>query len=92
MAEEGGGDVLQKATPAGPTAEERRRFFEEFTAQVKTARGDAQAWAEQEAERAALAGTLLDGLGVSAETAPGSRHISSDVPGYLRVEGRPSDR
>jgi hypothetical protein len=71
MTEEGGGDVLQKASPVGPTAEERRRFFKEFTAQVKTARGDAQAWAEEEAERAALVGTLLDGLGMSAETPPG---------------------
>jgi hypothetical protein len=62
MVEEGDGGVLLKALPVGPTAEERRRFFEEFTAQVKATRGNAQAWAKEEAERAALTGTLLDGL------------------------------
>ena len=61
--EEHDGGVLLKALRTGPTADERRHFFEEFTRQVTASRADASAWAEEEEERAALAGTLLDGLG-----------------------------
>lgn len=69
--EEREGGVLLKALPMGPTAEERRRFFAEFTAQVATTRADPRAWAEEEEERAALAGTLLDGLDESDEIVRG---------------------
>ncbi len=54
--------VLLKPFAAGPTSAERQRFFEQLTAQVAATRADPQAWAEEEAERAELAGTLLDGL------------------------------
>lgn len=60
--------VLLKPVAAGPTAAERHRFFEQLTAQVAATRADAQAWAEEVAERAELAGTLLDGLRDPADT------------------------
>lgn len=69
--EERDGGLLLKAVPIGPTAEERSRFFEDFTAQVAAARADPGAWADEEEERAALAGTLLDGLDESDEIVHG---------------------
>ena len=60
--EEESGRLLLRAVPSTPSAEERRRFFQELAAQVAATRADTAAWAEEEAEREKLAGTLLDGL------------------------------
>lgn len=57
------GGVLLKAIPIRPSAEERRRLFEQFMAQVAATRADTPAWAEEQAERMQLESTLLDGLG-----------------------------
>lgn len=48
------------------TQEEERRFWEETNAAYATFRADPQAWAEEEAFRAELDGTIRDGLELEA--------------------------
>lgn len=62
LVEEQDGGILLKPAPVTPSAEERRRFFTALADQAASTRADATAWAEETAEREALAGTLLDGL------------------------------
>lgn len=62
LVEEQDGGLLLKPAPVTPTEEERRRFFTVLADQVASTRAAATAWAEETAEREALAGTLLDGL------------------------------
>ncbi|HEY8744887.1 MAG TPA: hypothetical protein VIU62_17495 [Chloroflexota bacterium] len=54
--------IIPASSPVDPREDERQRFFADLTDQVAATRADPGAWNEEVAERAALEGTLLDGL------------------------------
>lgn len=62
MAEEREGGVLIRPAVAVPAEEYRAHFFSELERAYHALREDAAAWGEEQAERRALEGTLMDGL------------------------------
>jgi len=61
LAEQAGAS-MQEVIGQALEAFRRQRFFDELNAAYAALRADPDAWAEEEAERAALDGPLMDGL------------------------------